>query len=66
THFDLYIYQQRAQMGEKPLRCCDCEKDFNRNSDLTKHQLVHTGEKPYLCAFCGKNCSKDSSLTQRQ
>lgn len=62
----LYIQHQRAQIGKKPLRCCDCGKGFDGNSDLTQHQLVHTGKKAYLCAPCGKSWGQNSSLTRHQ
>jgi uncharacterized Zn-finger protein len=31
--------------GEKPFECKKCKKTFNRHSNLTKHQKLHTQVK---------------------
>uniref|UniRef100_A0A8C3ESG2 Uncharacterized protein n=1 Tax=Corvus moneduloides TaxID=1196302 RepID=A0A8C3ESG2_CORMO len=52
--------------GEKPFRCPDCGKGFNRNSHLVRHRRIHTGERPYECPQCGKSFSSSSNLTKHQ
>ncbi|XP_050439975.1 zinc finger protein 501-like [Adelges cooleyi] len=51
---------------KKPFKCTVCLKSFALNSNLTKHQLVHTGEKPFRCTVCLTSFSQKSSLTKHQ
>uniref|UniRef100_L7N178 FEZ family zinc finger 1 n=1 Tax=Myotis lucifugus TaxID=59463 RepID=L7N178_MYOLU len=39
---------------EKPHKCNQCGKAFNRSSTLNTHTRIHAGYKPFICEFCGK------------
>ncbi|KAF0035496.1 hypothetical protein F2P81_013254 [Scophthalmus maximus] len=39
---------------EKPHKCNQCGKAFNRSSTLNTHVRIHAGYKPFVCEFCGK------------
>ena len=37
---------------ENIVRCKECEKQFDRSSQLEKHKRAHGGEKPFQCNEC--------------
>ena len=39
---------------EKTHTCQECNKTFNRASNLRAHMKTHSDHKPYKCDFCGK------------
>ncbi|KAJ7064131.1 hypothetical protein C8F01DRAFT_1367524 [Mycena amicta] len=47
-----------TQIDSNPLThtCLICNKSFDGNSRLKRHQLVHSGDKPFLCTHrgCGR------------
>ena len=39
--------------GNKPLKCCICNKGFTSDKDLKQHVTsVHEGKKPHKCGVC--------------
>ncbi|KAM3844367.1 zinc finger protein 75D-like isoform 2-T4 [Vipera latastei] len=53
--------QKRTQAEEKPHKCMECGKSFNKNNQLIYHKRIHKAEKT-----CGKNFTSKSHLTCHQ
>lgn len=55
--FDLTLFELFSLIltcKEKPHKCNQCGKAFNRSSTLNTHVRIHAGYKPFVCEFCGK------------
>lgn len=51
------------QSSKKTYICDDCQKIFQKKSDLDTHRRSHSGEKPFVCSQCGSRFSQKSNLT---
>ncbi|XP_075769197.1 uncharacterized protein LOC102458690 isoform X5 [Pelodiscus sinensis] len=60
------IKHERAQTGEKPFKCSDCEKSFSWRSQLINHRRTHTGEQPFSGSVRRKGFSHNKSLINHQ
>ncbi|KAF4417052.1 transcription factor TDA9 [Fusarium acutatum] len=43
-------------------RCAYCERVFNKEEHLKRHERSHTGEKPFKCFKCGRSYSRSDVL----
>ncbi|XP_034717145.1 oocyte zinc finger protein XlCOF6.1-like isoform X1 [Etheostoma cragini] len=49
---------------EKPFRCSECGRGFDKSGNLKRHMTSHTGEKPFNCSICGEGFGQKVQLTQ--
>ncbi|KAF3905407.1 hypothetical protein ABW21_db0208545 [Orbilia brochopaga] len=59
------IIDERHAPKQFPCDWPDCNKKFNRKSDLQRHHRIHTNTRPYACTFagCKKSFIQRSALT---
>jgi len=53
---------QAKSTAGKPFVCRHCGYSSSRNSDLKKHERIHTGNKPFVCGTCGRAFTQSSHL----
>ncbi|KAF1611067.1 UNVERIFIED_CONTAM: hypothetical protein FQV16_0000102, partial [Eudyptes robustus] len=46
------VARRRTHAGEKPHKCCGCEKFFSDRSNLAKRQRLHAEKTPLRCREC--------------
>ncbi|KAG7488863.1 hypothetical protein MATL_G00039030 [Megalops atlanticus] len=52
--------------SEKPYKCVQCGKYYNWETNLKRHQRIHSGENPWKCNQCGKYFDRESYLKRHQ
>nr|NP_001071854.1 zinc finger protein [Ciona intestinalis]BAE06766.1 zinc finger protein [Ciona intestinalis] len=64
--FRLAEYMRRhvsaVHVKEKPFKCTECERHFNRPEQLKLHQITHSKERRYKCDLCGKTFRQPAGL----
>lgn len=53
-------------LQEKPHKCNQCGKAFNRSSTLNTHTRIHAGYKPFVCEFCGKGFHQKGETVKKK
>ena len=58
------IYQTGSKSTAAKGHQCDvCLKQFNRNSSLRRHMVIHTGQYRYQCSLCDKKFQTKENFT---
>ena len=52
--------------SETKYSCMYCDKKFNYESDIYRHERIHTGEAPLSCKVCNKPFLFESDLKRHQ
>lgn len=47
-------FTDKTPTSERPHKCSECSKAFNRIDALKGHMRTHTGKRPYKCPHCPK------------
>ena len=56
------LLPDRETQNKRPYRCNECDITFLQDSELIRHQRIHTGGKPYKCDMCDKALIKLQNL----
>ena len=58
--------QSKIHVVQKQYMCQYCEKGFNKNSNLKRHEMIHTDEKPFSCCYCSYASSRLSHMKEHK
>lgn len=50
------------KMAKKLKQCRFCSSTFKSNTDLARHERIHTGEKPFSCTICHKQFNRKGNM----
>ncbi|NWI04405.1 ZNF22 protein, partial [Tichodroma muraria] len=57
---------QHFHTRERPYKCPEYRKRFQRSSDLLRHEWIHTEERPFCCTDYGKGFKQNAHLISHQ
>lgn len=53
----------KQQIGKNTTKSCSfCPATFKSNTDLARHERIHTGEKPFECCFCHRRFNRKGNM----
>lgn len=66
SHADANANSACLATGEKPFKCKwdDCERQFARSDELSRHHRTHTGEKRFACPMCHSRFMRSDHLAK--
>ena len=53
---------QQEPNPRKMKKCRFCPSTFKSNTDVTRHERIHTGEKPFSCHICHKQFNRKGNM----
>uniref|UniRef100_A0A1B6GQC8 C2H2-type domain-containing protein n=1 Tax=Cuerna arida TaxID=1464854 RepID=A0A1B6GQC8_9HEMI len=57
-----FLRHMRKHSGDRPYKCCYCDKDFARKDKLTVHKRIHLGDKRFKCQVCEYQTTDSGAL----
>ena len=66
TYRNLKFYELNHQSMPKTIKCNNCEKCFDTQSSLRKHEIFHNDERKHKCDTCGKSFKTTANLNKHK
>ncbi|XP_058819932.1 zinc finger protein 260-like [Topomyia yanbarensis] len=60
----LTVHERSKHSGERPFKCCYCDKRFFSDLHLKNHMICHSSERPFSCSFCQKSFSRKRNMEE--